>query len=496
MSIDKSDGSQTESSSETAGKRPSARRTAAESEPPSGEITAKFPKRVHARRPAAQDAREDAPSATTLDEPTRASTPPAPPAAGEGTLAKPASRSALRASARSARAGRSSSVPPPPSAVAPAAAASSGTTPVDASATAEHTDAASALGASELERATQAERLPLMAADAESRPAATQSASSRDAGSSAALAPQAEDAPARRSASRSTARPRHDVDGLVWHSDAAAPARLRSAEILSTPMASALARADFADDFGLDAGYEAKLRPWLEALCRRYLHVEVQGIHNIPASGRALLVANHSRSALWDGIILRTALRLHHEAGREPRWLVDDQQYHAPFLGTFVNRLGAVRACQENAERLLLREELVAVFPEGAKAAERRFEDRYRLQRFGRGGYVKLALRTGAPVIPVAIVAHDRDYASWLSRLSSASRLLSTPMLALRPGLPRLGRLGVPPIASHIQICIGEPVREIARQDALALRDDGLVHELNECVRGAVQQLVNASLQA
>jgi hypothetical protein len=224
--------------------------------------------------------------------------------------------------------------------------------------------------------------------------------------------------------------------------------------------------------------------------------VEVLGAQHIPAQGRALLVANHSRSALWDGIVLRTALRLHHESGREPRWLVDDQQYHAPFLGTFVNRLGAVRACQENAERLLLREELVAVFPEGAKAAERRFEDRYRLQRFGRGGYVKLALRTGAPVIPVAIVAHDRDYATWLSRLSSASRLLSTPMLALRPGLPRFGRLGVPPIASHIQICIGEPVREIARagHDALAVRDDGLVHELNECVRGAVQQLVNASL--
>ena len=448
MGMDNSDGSTSETASDTALKRPSARRATSASEPPpeavTGEITARIPRRVHARRPAGEPAQEENAESTG---PWPSTPPPAAEAPAALGSAQPLPRAAPRASARGARASRSSSVPPAP-----------------------HSSVA----------AEAAQPLAAESLDTESAP------------------PQAADLPLPAAAIKRTRFVRERASDVHAIARGRQPADLpasRGGELLETPMASALARADFSDDFGLDAGYEAKLRPWLEALCKRYFHVDVVGAHNIPAEGRALLVANHSRSALWDGIILRTALRLQHENSREPRWLVDDQQYHAPFLGTFVNRLGAVRACQENAERLLLREELVAVFPEGAKAAERRFEDRFRLQRFGRGGYVKLALRTGAPVIPVAIVAHDRDYASWLSRLSSASRLLSTPMLALGPGLPRLGRLGVPPIASHIQICIGEPVREIARQDALAIRDDGLVHELNECVRGAVQQLVNTSLQ-
>jgi hypothetical protein len=258
----------------------------------------------------------------------------------------------------------------------------------------------------------------------------------------------------------------------------------------------ALDHADFADDFGLDVEYESKLRPWLESLCERHFHVTIEGIENVPASGRALLVVSHSRAPVWDGIVLRCALRQRHPVGRELRWLVDDQQFHAPFLGTVVNRLGAVRACQENAERLLTREQLLAVFPEGAKAAQRPYEDRYRLTRFGRGGYVKLALRTGAPVIPVAIVATEDESAVWRNRLASATRFLGAPLAALRPGFPSIGRLAAPPLSCRMRIVIGAPIAEISRQDASATHDDGLVHELNECVRGAVQHLVNASLHA
>jgi len=265
---------------------------------------------------------------------------------------------------------------------------------------------------------------------------------------------------------------------------------------LSLLPASKQALADMADDFGLDSEYEARLLPWLERLCRQYLSVEVQGIEHLPAQGRALLIANHSRTPLWDGVILRTVLRNRGGAERSLRWLVDDPQYHAPFVGTFVNRLGAVRACQENAERLLSQGELVAVFPEGAKAADRSYEDRHRLMRFGRGGYVKLALRTSTPVIPVGIVTKDPEGAAWRTRLSATTRLLSGLMAALgttAAGL-RAGLLGVPPWGSHIRISIGEPVHEIAQYDIQATRDDGLVHELNERVRTAVQQLVNAAL--
>jgi hypothetical protein len=254
----------------------------------------------------------------------------------------------------------------------------------------------------------------------------------------------------------------------------------------------ALARMELAEDFGLDLGYDAKLRPLLETLCRSYFHIKVSGAHNIPAHGRALLVANHTRSLPWDGIMLRTALRLQHDAGRELRWLVEDDQFHAPFLGTFLSRLGAVRACQENAERLLLREELLAVFPEGNKGAQKRYDERYRLQRFGRGGYVKLALRTGAPVLPVAIVGGED--AAWGSKSSGASRWAQFPFFALRRSMRQFGALGVPPLPSRWRIVIGAEVKEIARQDAAATSDDGLIHELNECVRSAVQQLVDTNV--
>jgi 1-acyl-sn-glycerol-3-phosphate acyltransferase len=282
------------------------------------------------------------------------------------------------------------------------------------------------------------------------------------------------------------------------HSDAAAP---ESATLMVTsaaspsrrPSTALRMRADLVDEFGLDLAYEAKLRPFFEAMSRNYLHVQVIGAQHIPTRGRALLVSNHTRSLAWDGILLRTVLRLQQPAQRELRWLVEDDQFHAPFLGTFVNRLGAVRACQENAERLLQREELVAVFPEGAKGGDKRYQDRHKLHRFGRGGYVKLALRTGAPVIPVAIVGHD-DPPPMLSRVKSLSRWVGAPLFALTSGLPRLGPLGVPPVPGRWRIAIGEPVREIARQDAEALRDEGLVHELNECVRSAIKQLVEQAM--
>jgi 1-acyl-sn-glycerol-3-phosphate acyltransferase len=461
---------------EPAPKRPSARRVTTDVESPATESTGKVPKRVHARRPV----------------PTRA------PAAGstEPQSSAPAASSARSQARRTARV---SSLPPSHS-TAPsadgnavqsesAACAPQWLAPAPAADTeqgASQAPAADVPGTPEQETgAAQIEVAPLVAArSAECEPIA---GADRDVLQAEVV--------------------QHEMTATQWpdrvvegRPESVALAHLKQHGLVSEARAQTalvrdeLASAELADDFGLDADYESKVLPWLEKLCKHYVRVELRGANNLPSHGRALLVANHSRAPLWDGIILRTALRLQRETARQPRWLVDDHQYHAPFLGTFVNRLGAVRACQENAERLLSREELVAVFPEGAKAAERRYEDRHRLLRFGRGGYVKLALRTGTPIFPVAIVARDHEHATWRNRLGSASRLLGAPLVALGPRWPHFGFLGAPPWASQIRITIGEPVREITRQDAFATRDDGLVHELNECVRGAVQQLVNTSL--
>jgi 1-acyl-sn-glycerol-3-phosphate acyltransferase len=457
-----------------ASKRPSARRAASDSDLPAAESADKTAKRVHARRPTPTYERE--PARTDQD-----GTPPDAPELALGIELE------LASSVQTESGDLSKSR---------AAAAADG---IGFGADGQESPAVEPV----LSNASPAPRARAR------RPRASQTQSHATARS--AYSPAATPAPGLTHSQPTAAEEpsRHsDVSELVPASAAADAleasgnhaARLRAARDFADDYSPpSLDHADFADDFGLDPEYESKLRPWLDSLCERHFHVELRGAENIPAHGRAMLVANHSRANVWDGIVLRAALRAQHPVGRMPRWLVDDQQFHAPFLGTIVNRLGAVRACQENAERLLLREELVAVFPEGSKATERPYEERYRLQRIGRGGYIKLALRTGTPVIPVAIVAREFEGAVWRNRLANASRLLAAPLAVLRPGLPRLGtlgKLGMPPISARIRIYVGAPIAEISRQDASATRDDGLVHELNECVRSAVQHLVNSGLHA
>jgi 1-acyl-sn-glycerol-3-phosphate acyltransferase len=253
-------------------------------------------------------------------------------------------------------------------------------------------------------------------------------------------------------------------------------------------------RSEHVDDFGLDPAYEASVRPFFEAIYSRYFRTEIEGIEHIPADGRALLVCNHGGALPWDGIMLRTALRLHHASRRDLRWLVEDHVFHAPFLGTFVNRIGAVRACQENAERLLSREDLVAVFPEGIKGIAKPYSERYKLQRFGRGGYVRLALRTGAPVIPVAIVGAEDTY-PLLYKVNAFSKSIGLPFIPVTPTFPWLGPLGIAPLPSRWRISIGAPIREIERHEADAAKDEVLVHELNECARAAVRKLLDGALE-
>ncbi len=253
-------------------------------------------------------------------------------------------------------------------------------------------------------------------------------------------------------------------------------------------------RSEHIDDFGLDPTYEARVRPFFEMICTKYFRVQIEGAEYVPDEGRALLVCNHSGTLPWDGVMLRTALRMHHRRERALRWLAEDFVFHAPFLGAFVNRIGAVRACQENAERLLGRDELVAVFPEGIKGIGKRFTQRYKLQRFGRGGHIKLALRTGTPVIPVAIVGAEETY-PLLHKVTAFSQALGVPFLPVTPTFPWLGPLGAAPLPSRWQIVIGEPTRALSDYGPDAASDEVLVNELNERVRAEVQSLLSVALE-
>jgi 1-acyl-sn-glycerol-3-phosphate acyltransferase len=247
------------------------------------------------------------------------------------------------------------------------------------------------------------------------------------------------------------------------------------------------------DEFGHDPSYERRVLPFFEFLYEKYFRVEVHGVENVPTGGRCLLVANHSGTVPLDGIMLRLAVRRTHPQRRDVRWLAEDAIFHFPFLGSFTNRIGAVRACQENAERLLGHDALVAVFPEGKKGIGKLFKNRYKLQRFGRGGFVKLCLRMRTPMVPVAIVGGEETN-PMIVRVEYLTGALGIPYLPVTPTFPLLGPAGLFPAPTKWKIFFGQPV-DLDSQGAEASEDEILVSRLTEKVRGAIQAMLDRALE-
>lgn len=250
-------------------------------------------------------------------------------------------------------------------------------------------------------------------------------------------------------------------------------------------------RSEEVDDFGFDPIYDAKLKPMLDFLYTKYFRVETYGIGSVPTTGRCVLVANHSGTLPLDGVMLKTAVKREQGDGngRDVRWLTEDFIYHMPFLGGAMNRLGAVRACQENAERLLAKESLVAVFPEGVKGIGKLFSDRYRLQRFGRGGFIKLCLRTGTPIVPVAVMGAEETN-PLLFKIEHLSKALGVPYVPVTPTFPLLGPLGLLPAPTKWRMQFGEPL-DLSSYGPEAADDEILVGKLAERVRAAIQGMLD-----
>jgi 1-acyl-sn-glycerol-3-phosphate acyltransferase len=249
------------------------------------------------------------------------------------------------------------------------------------------------------------------------------------------------------------------------------------------------------DDFGYDRAYEARVAPLFRLLYRYWWRVEAVGLENLPPTGRALLVSNHSGGVFaYDGAMLKVAIQDHHPSHRPVRPLVDDFVYNLPFVGTFMTRCGGVRACPENAERLLERDEAVVVFPEGTKGIGKLYRDRYRLARFGRGGFVRIALRTQSPIVPVAVVGAEEVHPV-LGRWDAVARLVGLPYFPLTPTFPWLGLLGLLPLPSKWRIEIGEPIDWRGVHGPDAARDRLLTSRLREEVRDRVQRLVRGAVE-
>ena len=252
-------------------------------------------------------------------------------------------------------------------------------------------------------------------------------------------------------------------------------------------------RSKVVDDFGADPKVEEQIAPLIRFLFETYFRVESEGVGNIPERGRCLLVANRSGFLPWDSLMIKEAVEREHPSRRRVRWLVEDFVYNQPFLGPVVAQLGGVRACQEHAYRLLDLEQLVCVFPEGIIGATKLYKDRYRLGRFGRGGYIKLVLRTDTPIIPVAVIGAEESHPVIARFGAGSKKVLGGSYFPVTPTFPALGPLGLIPVPTKWLVVFGEPIH--FGTDAEKAEDEVLVRRLNEQIRTNIQAMLTEALR-
>jgi 1-acyl-sn-glycerol-3-phosphate acyltransferase len=243
------------------------------------------------------------------------------------------------------------------------------------------------------------------------------------------------------------------------------------------------------DEFGFDPELnEQVLLPLLRPLYERWFRVEMFGLDNVPDKGPALVVGNHSGTLPIDGVMLQVGLHDHHPAQRNLRLLGADLVYQVPVLAHLARKSGHTLACQADASRLLAQDQLVGVFPEGFKGVGKPFSDRYKLQRFGRGGFVATALRSQVPIVPCAIVGAEEIYPK-IADLKPLARLLGFPYFPVTPTWPLFGLLGLVPLPSKWMIAFGEPIRTDEYDPAQA--DDHMtVFNLTDQVRETIQNML------
>ena len=240
------------------------------------------------------------------------------------------------------------------------------------------------------------------------------------------------------------------------------------------------------DDFGYDVDFaETLILPPMRWLFEKWFRVHTIGIENVPVSGGALLVANHSGTIAVDAAMTAVAVHDQHPDRRPLRILGADFVFRTPVLGPLARKAGHTLACGADAERLLNAGELVAVFPEGFKGVGKPFSQRYKLQRFGRGGFVSAALRTGVPIVPVSIVGAEEIY-PLIGDIKPLARALGLPYFPVTPTFPWLGPLGAIPLPSKWLIEFGTPIPTDG-YGAGAAEDPMTVFNLTDRVRETIQ---------
>ena len=236
------------------------------------------------------------------------------------------------------------------------------------------------------------------------------------------------------------------------------------------------------DPYGLDIEYAvAAMAPFLW-LYKRYFRVELHGADHVPGEGRVLIVSNHSGQLPFDAAMIAVGLLIEKDPPRVVRAMVERWVPTLPFVSTFMARCGQIVGTPENCRRLLAADEALLVFPEGVRGLNKPFSERYRLQKFG-PGFMRLALESGAPVVPCAVVGAE-EQAPALVDLKPLARILGFPAFPITPTILPL------PLPARYHVRFGEPMRFTGSPDD---EDAELERKVDE-VEAAVRALVDRGL--
>jgi 1-acyl-sn-glycerol-3-phosphate acyltransferase len=241
------------------------------------------------------------------------------------------------------------------------------------------------------------------------------------------------------------------------------------------------------DPFGLDPQWTKYALASAALLHRRYFRTEVSGTSNVP-EGRVLLIANHSGQVPIDGVLIGASMFMDAEPPRFIRAMVEKWTQTLPFVSLLFSRVGQVVGVPENAQRLLEREEALLVFPEGARGISKTFDKRYQLTDFGLG-FMRLAIETGTPIVPISVVGGEEQYVS-VANLGGVAKMLGVPAFPVIPQLLVPG--GQLPLPTKYRITFGEPMRFQGDPDD----DDAVMEEKVWLVRATIQSMVNRSVKA
>jgi 1-acyl-sn-glycerol-3-phosphate acyltransferase len=240
------------------------------------------------------------------------------------------------------------------------------------------------------------------------------------------------------------------------------------------------------DPFGLDPEWTKYVILTVATLHRKYFRTEVNGIGNVPL-GRVLLVANHSGQIPIDGALIAAALLMDADPPRFVRAMVEKWALSLPFVSLFFTRVGQVVGVPENAHRLLGQGEALLVFPEGTRGIAKTFDQRYKLAEFGLG-FMRLAMETDTPIIPIAVVGGEEQYIS-VANVEAIAKLLRAPAFPIIPKIFFPG--GQLPLPTKYRLWFGEPMRFTGDPDD----DDAVIEEKVWLVKQTIQSMLNRALK-